>query len=53
MRTWVIWGGNGHVLKSIVVGCIAVLVSAVAGVTSHQEEISDSKSIVCGLWVEN
>ena len=40
-------------LKSVVVGYVAVLVSVLAGITSHQKEISDSKSIVCGLWIEN
>ncbi|KIM59726.1 hypothetical protein SCLCIDRAFT_1217507 [Scleroderma citrinum Foug A] len=41
LRTWVIWGGHGHVLKSIVVGYVAVFVSVLAGVSSHQKEALD------------
>ena len=40
-------------LKSIVVGYVAVFVSVLAGVSSHQKEALDSKLIVCGLWNEN
>jgi len=40
------------VLKSVVVGYIAVFVSVLAGITSRQEEVLDSKLIMCGLWIE-
>ena len=38
-------------LKSIVVGYLAALVSVLAGVVKH-ENVLDSKSIVYGLWME-
>ena len=51
LRAWIVWSGNQHVLKSIAVGYIAALISVFAGLT-RRETVFDSKSFVCGLWIE-
>ncbi|KIM62517.1 hypothetical protein SCLCIDRAFT_805141 [Scleroderma citrinum Foug A] len=40
LRAWVLWVGNGYMIRSLVVGYIVVLISVVAGITNSQGSLN-------------